>query len=255
MKLTLGITGLFGILLFGLFFSLTFLSPKTLEDSATGFIKKQIAHELNQTFDAFEESAITSKAKVFSEKLGIETKSITQKLKDGLPEKIARVLAAMCGYDCEKKKAIASSITSDYLERLLSIQVAQKNLSEIIKGKYLEIVENLKVDLRIFLGSNFTMFLILLLISFAKPRAIEHLFLPAILLLIATIISVSIYLFGQDWFYTIVYNDYMGIGYLAYIAAIFGLLIDIGLNKARITSEIINTITNAIGSAFSVVPC
>ena len=56
-------------------------------------------------------------------------------------------------------------------------------------------------------------------------------------------------------FYTILYNDYMGFGYLAYIAVIFGFLLDITFNGAKVTTQIINGIANAIGSAFSVVPC
>lgn len=75
------------------------------------------------------------------------------------------------------------------------------------------------------------------------------------LLTLATILSSSIYLFGQDWFYTILYNDYMGFGYLVYIAVIFGVLMDIALNKARVTTEVINGIANAIGLTFSVQPC
>lgn len=69
------------------------------------------------------------------------------------------------------------------------------------------------------------------------------------------LLSSGIYVFGQDWFYTILYNDYMGAGYLAYVAAIFGFLMDIALNKARVTTEVINGIFNVIGSAFSVLPC
>ena len=161
----------------------------------------------------------------------------------------------MCGYDCEKKKSLAQSIASGYMERIKNIQFAERTLSNIVKGKYLEIVSNLKLDLRIFLGSNLVMFLILLALAFAKPGAVAHLFLPGLLLATATVLSSSIYIFGQDWFYTLLYNDYMGFGYLAYIGAIFGVLLDIGLNKARVTTEIINGIANAVGSAFSVVPC
>jgi hypothetical protein len=99
------------------------------------------------------------------------------------------------------------------------------------------------------------MFLFLLVVSFAKPKAIAHLFLPGVLLLSATVLASAIYIFGQDWFYTILYNDYMGFSYLAYIAVIFGILLDIALNKARVTTEVINGIANAVGSAFSVLPC
>lgn len=47
----------------------------------------------------------------------------------------------------------------------------------------------------------------------------------------------------------------MGFGYLAYIAVIFGVLVDIAFNKSRVTTEVINGIANAVGSAFSVIPC
>jgi len=46
----------------------------------------------------------------------------------------------------------------------------------------------------------------------------------------------------------------MGFGYLAYIGVIFGFLMDVAFNKARVTTEIINGILNAIGSAVSVAP-
>ncbi len=67
--------------------------------------------------------------------------------------------------------------------------------------------------MRIFFGSNAVMFLILLAISLLKPKAVAHLFLPGVFLLVATISASAIYLFGQDWFYTILYNDYMGFGF------------------------------------------
>lgn len=161
----------------------------------------------------------------------------------------------MCGYDCERKKALSQSIASGYMDRLKSITVAQATLGDLIKGKYIEIVSKLKFDLRIFLGTNFVMFLILLAVSFAKPKAIAHLFLPGILLILATTIATAMYIFGQDWFYTILYNDYMGFGYLAYLSIIFGVLLDIVLNKARLTSNVINGIANVFGSAISVGPC
>ena len=47
----------------------------------------------------------------------------------------------------------------------------------------------------------------------------------------------------------------MGYAYSVYLLLIFAFFMDIVFNRARITTEIINTIANAIGSAFSVVPC
>ena len=135
------------------------------------------------------------------------------------------------------------------------MSLKKDKLTNLIESEYLESVKRLTIDIRIFLGSNTFLFLLLLSVSFFKPQAVRHLFLPSILLLVATAISSFIYIFGQNWFFTIIYNDYMGFGYIAYIAVIFGFLIDISFNKARVTSKIINAILNAIGSALSVAPC
>ncbi|WP_321351293.1 hypothetical protein [Halopseudomonas oceani] len=255
MSITLKLIGIFGVLLFGALFSVTFVSPEKVEESAKGFVKSQIEKDIREKQQAMGESSIAEAALNIAGRLGLEKEKIQADLDNNLPERIANIVAAMCGYDCEKKKALAQSIATGYMERVKSIQIAESTLSDIVKGKYLEIVSNLKFDLRIFLGSNLTMFFILISISFLKPRAVQHLFLPGLLLVVATVAASSIYIFGQDWFYTILYNDYMGFGYLLYIVIIFGFLIDITFNKARVTSEIINGIANAVGSAFSVVPC
>ncbi|VUD47842.1 hypothetical protein TDB9533_01108 [Thalassocella blandensis] len=255
MSKTLKLIGIFGVLLFGFLFSVTFVSPERIEASAKTFVKSQIEKEVRIKQQAIRESSVTEAALNIAARLGLEKEKIQADLDDDLPEKIATIVAAMCGYDCEKKKALTQSIAAGYMERIKSIQIAEKTLSDVVKGKYLEIMSNLKVDLRIFLGSNVAMFFILVVISFSKPRAVQHLFLPGVLLVVATIVASSIYIFGQDWFYTILYNDYVGFGYLLYIAVIFGFLIDITFNKARVACEIINGIASAVGSAFSVLPC
>lgn len=255
MSTTLKLIGLFGILLFGLLFSVTFMSPEKIEASAKGFVKSQIEKEVRGKQKAINESSVTEVALNIAGRLGLEKEKIQDNLDNNLPEKIASIIASMCGYDCEKKKSLAQSIASGYMERIKNITVAESTLSDIVKGKYLEILSNLKLDLRIFLGSNFAMFFILLVVSLLKPKAVAHLFAPGLLLVVATILSSGIYVFGQDWFYTILYNDYMGFGYLLYLALIFGFLVDITFNKARVTTEIINGIANAVGSASSVVPC
>ncbi len=174
MKITLRTIGLCGILLFGAFFSLTFATPQLIEESARGFVAFQIEKEVREKHQNVNESSLANKALSIAGKLGLESEQIQEDLLDDLPNKIASVIASMCGYDCEKKKAIAQSITSDYLQRLKNIELAQNTLGKIVKGKYLEIAANLKLDLRIFLGANAIMFVVLLTVSFARPAAIAH---------------------------------------------------------------------------------
>jgi hypothetical protein len=255
MKISLRIIGILGLALFGLLFGSTYGIPEVVEKSAKGFVKKQIEDEIREKYQNIKASTLSEKALTIANGLGYEENKIRENIQNKLPEKIAEIIASLCGYDCERKKKLTKSITAGYVERIANIQVAQHQLGQIIKDKYMEIVGNLRMDLRIFLASNATMFLILLLISSLKPKAVSHLFLPGCLLLISTIASSAIYIFGQDWFYTIIYYHYMGVGYLTYIFFIFGFLMDIVFNKARITTEIINGILNAVGSAISVFPC
>lgn len=255
MRMMLRSIGVAGVMLFGLLFSVTFLSPQMLEESAKGFVQSQIEKEVRTYYTKGLESDISNQAKALAGRLGLEQKRILTDLENDLPGRIAATIAAMCGYDCEKRKALAQSITVGYLERISEIELGRANLGDIVRGKYLHIVGKLKTDLRIFLGSNALMFLALLSVSVLRSQVVAHLFLPALLLLLATLISSSIYVFGQDWFYTILYDNYLGFTYLAYLGMIFALLLDIALNRARVTTSIINRLADTVGSSVSLVPC
>ncbi|MFV1985544.1 MAG: hypothetical protein ACC657_18490, partial [Thiohalomonadales bacterium] len=139
--------------------------------------------------------------------------------------------------------------------RVISLQSANEMLLAFMKTKYMEVANKLKTDFRIFTASNAFVFILLLLISFLRPKAIKHLVLPAILLTLSTVICSYFYIFEQNWFFTIIYNSYVGWAYLVYIGIVFAFLCDIALNKARVTTEIINSILSSIGSATSVVSC
>lgn len=255
MSIALKLIGLLGVLLFGTLFLVTFVSPEEIEESAKGFVKSQIEKEMRATQQALQEASVTDAAMDIAARLGLEKEKIQANLDNDLPEIIASIIASMCGYDCEKKKVVAESVTSGYVERIKAIRVAESTLHDVVKEKYRKIVNNLILDLRIFLGSNLAISFFLLAISFLKPVTVRHLFLPGLLLVVATTVSSSIYIFGQDWFYTILYNDYTGFGYLLYLVMIFGLLVDISFNRAKVTTRIINGIANAVGAAFSVAPC
>ena len=255
MKISLRIIGLLGFLIFAGLFGLTFGVPDLVEESAKGFVKTQIEKEIRDKYQDSKAKSVLEKVTVIHKGLDKEQLGIQRAIDYKLPEKIAQVIASLCGYDCERQKGITKSIKDRYIERIEKIELAQHKLTDIIKGKYVEIIENLKADLRVFLGANASMFVLILLLSFLRSSAIAHLFVPSVLLVVATIAASSIYLFGQDWFYTILYNNYVGFGYLVYLGLIFGFLIDVAFNKGRVTKAVVNYILNAIGSAVSIGPC
>lgn len=259
MKITLRVFGLLGVFLFGTAFWFTYGVPGFVEDAAKDFIKNRIEEETKEKIDSITLAAKDSKLGQIAQKLlkkqEDDIANLKAQLEAQIHEKIASVIAEMRDLDCECRKKYAQLIKRNIELHIASLQSVNEKLLDFMKTKYMEIVQKLSLDLRIFTGSNLVIFLLLLLVSFLKPKAIAHLFLPGVLLFVSTLICSYFYLFEQNWFFTIIYNDYLGFGYLAYVVLLFGIFCDIVFNRARITTEIINAILNAIGSALSVAPC
>lgn len=157
--------------------------------------------------------------------------------------------------NCECRKKYANYIKAGMQLRILSMKGENERLLDFVKGKYMHVVKKLTTDIRIVTGSNVFLFLLLALLSFLKPNAITHLFLPGVLLFISTLVCTYFYVFEQNWFFTIIYNDYVGWGYIVYVALLFMFLCAIAFNKGRVTTVIMNGLSKIVGSVTVVEPC
>ena len=247
--------GLAGFAIFGILFAATYLSADSVERLGQTFIKFQVEKEVRKTYDGMADSSYGSALGQLKDRYEEETRQIQDALNNRLSQRIADVIAIMCRLDCEKREGLRQSIESGYRSRLIGASGAMNAITELIKGKYLNIVSNLTRDIRIFLGGNALLFLVVAALAFLKPRAGIQLYLPAGFLLISTVVCSGIYLFWQNWFFTIIYNDYVGFGYVVYVGVQFAFLCDIAFNKARVSTAIVNTAVEAIGSAIRAVPC
>jgi hypothetical protein len=261
-KVSLRIIGLMGVILFIPLFIFTFADPHLVEKSGKAFVEWKLQTETNKKIDSIKlpksgklEKLLGAKARKLRDETERKLENIKLQLKSDAPAIIAEQIAKLRNLDCECRKKWEERIRISMESRLLSLEVAKSKLIDFTHVKYMEIVRNLTEDVRIFLGANSVVFIFMLLLSFLKPRAVKHLFLPGGLLLVSTAICSYFYIFNQNWFYTIIYNDYTGFAYIGYLAFVFAILCDIVFNKATITTEIINAILQAIGQAGSLVPC
>ncbi len=259
MTLTVRIIGLLGALIFGTGFALTFLSPIHYEKAARGFIESKIEQNLRDKLEfvpvATGEGRIAQLARKFAESHQDEIAALKQRLKSGLNEQIVKVVARMQNINCECRKRMTMMLNVGTKLQISSLERAEPQLRRIIEGRYGEIVADLLRDLRIFTGANLVAFLLLTWLSFAKPAYFRQLLVPGILLGIATVIASGFYLFGQNWFFTLLYNDYVGAAYAVWLLLIYGFLCDIALFKARITSGIVDMVTSLVANALSSPPC
>lgn len=255
MKFSLRFVGFAGFLLFAFVFVATFLSPIHFEQAGKEFIRTQVETKVSDKLENLLHPSLEKAAGFLAKQYQGEIASLQQALKEGLSEKVAAVVAQMGDLSCECRKKLAGNIRQGFDWHIASLSQAQFNLVTLIQGKYAEVVEKLLLDLRVFSGTNAVVFVLLVIVSFLKERAVAQLFLPGSLLFAATLFSTYFYLFEQNWFFTIIFNSYIGYGYIVYVSVVFLFLCDVVLNRSRVTTQIINQALSAIGSGESLTPC
>ncbi|VAV96835.1 hypothetical protein MNBD_ALPHA01-797 [hydrothermal vent metagenome] len=266
-KSILRIFGIIGVIVFVPLFLLTFSDPHSIERVGKSFIEWKLNSVAEKKIDAIHIptstrlDAFLNKKIDLNKKVGLNKKAsakleeLKQQLKDELPKILAAQIAKMSDITCACRLKWEERLASTLKIQISTIETAKIKIATYSQAKYMEISEKLTRDVRIFLGINSLVFLIFLFVSFLKPRAIIHLFVPGILLFLSTIFCSYFYIFEQNWFLTILYDDYTGFAYLSYLTFTFLILSDIVFNKARVTTEIINGIFSAMGRVADISPC
>lgn len=247
--------GFAGALLFGLAFMLSLLAPTQLESA----LRQMIASELHDRADAqIERVQDTRLGRLAERMLGQQAERIAQlkaDLASGLPQRIDAVLNEMLRPDCECRQGLRIGNTEGRLLEIASLERAEEQLRRFLQLQYRTLADKLHREFRIFTGANALVLLAVGLTAALRRRAGPHLLPSALLILGATTIVAAFYLFGQDWLRTILFSDYLGFGYVAWIGVISLPLFDVAFNRGRITTEVFNAVLNAVGSATSICPC
>ena len=258
-KLSLRSIGVIGAAIFLTFLAFTYSVPGWVENFAADYIDSEAQERIDASIDSIRppesESALGRLAQSMYEKNEAEIEQMKSNLKNKVHEQWAAALASVRDLDCECRENWEDWFESGFSTNIALLQAANEGISSFIHSTYMDVATELKRDIRIFTASNATVFILLLLVSFLKPQAITHLFLPGVLLAASTLICSYFYIFEQNWLLTIIQNSYLGFAYLAWLGVVFLFLCDIVFNRGRITTDILNGFLNAIGSAFSVVPC
>jgi hypothetical protein len=255
---TLRIAGFTGLALFAFFFTLTFHRPQWVETFAADFIEDQLVEEIGQRIDAENPGGgvlgrLASGLEDYNEEA---IRGLRSQLEARVHQYLAQALAEVRDPSCACRQVIASWLESGAATRIAQLLDENARIKSFIHTSYMKVVEDLEREIRIFTATNAAAFLLLLLVSFAKPAAARHLLFPGALLLVATLFCAWLYVFSQNWLLTIIHGDYVGWAYAGYLGVVFLFLCDIAFNRGRVTTEIGNGISEALGGAFSALtPC
>ncbi len=250
---------LLGMVVSGLGLSVTYLGAERLERPAKAFIQWQIERELREAFSieapAAEEGGVLAAAR---RSLAARIDAAEVALGSGIADVIAERITTICVCrlrqhdrdEIAERFEAAKANTRIFVEAAMrgSIErdrIGLSTLKDLIAGHYVDTVDGLIQDLRIFFGANLVLFAVIGVAGLLSASA-PPLLLPAGLLSVSTLGSASLYLFAQNWFYTILFGSYVGWAYLVWVGLIMALLVDITMNRARVTFAILDAIQGVV---------
>jgi hypothetical protein len=244
-----------GAALFGGALLLSFVEPLLIERAAREIVRIEVERRVGEKIDDLSDKRIAGLAQRALQKTDVDIQRTQESIRADLPAKVARVVADMLKVDCECRKRMVEDARRGEFERLTSLGQVREKLVGLIESTYASVAANLMREFRIFTGANAVAFALLGIVTFFRRAAALQLALPAIVLVGAVCVTGSFYLFNQNWLHTIVFGEYVGFAYVAYLGAVSSLLADVVFNRARVTTQILNAAFEAVGSAGTVVPC
>jgi len=243
------VIALLGAAIFTAMFASSFADRADLEKAAIFAIQKKVQAEVRTKYPAVENDSFQESAEFLRDKFEDRGAAWKAALDAKMDVAVAQAVSRYCGCDTVTQEKQAS-ITGFFKTKNQKAIAISERLEGFIKGKYEATVSGLIRDIRIFSAVNVGAFVLIFCLAWLRPGARFHLILPAGLVLISTVLTICLYVVGQNWFYTLMLGNFWGFAYLAYMAIIFALTLDITLNHGRVTTTILNSLSN-----ITIVPC
>ncbi|MBI5259194.1 MAG: hypothetical protein HY855_22010 [Burkholderiales bacterium] len=233
----------------------SFVNPMAVELAGRELIRAEVQRRVGERIEALGRSPLGTVAGRLVQANEAQIAALRRQLAAALPERVGQVVAEMRNADCACRKAVARWVREGLEGHVGQLARINERLTELIRGQYLHTAAALLREFRIFSLANGLAFLMLGAVAVLRPRARAQLMLPAALLALAAVGVAWAYLFGQNWLHTLVFGDYLGWGYLAWLGGAFAGLLDIVFNRARVSTWLLNRLADALGTSVQALPC
>lgn len=243
--------GLLGVLLFGGALAMSWIDPLAVERLARAAIRIEVERKVGEKVAVLSDARVAGFALRALGQTDADIARAKQALGDQVPARVAQVVAQMLDRDCACRKRLAALVRQASGDRQSSLTRARERLTEMIEASYASVAGSLLREFRIVAGCNGLAFAALGLTALSRRRSASQLLAPAMVLLVAVGVTGGMYLLRQDWLHTLVFGDYVGWAYGAYLAAVTALLADVALNQGRMA----NVLLQAAGSVPAAIPC
>lgn len=248
-----------GALVFGAASVWSFVDPVGVERVARDAIAAELQGRVDATIDGIAVPAgldggtLAAIAGRVAERGRVRIEATRARWRAMAPDAVEVTVALMLTPDCgcrdtpaERADAVEATLDGMFAASVAGGESIVERLEALARAGYRDVAAQLLREFRIFSATNAVVLLLLGIGVTVRRGAGVHL-LPAALVVVAASAAVSYgYLFGQDWLRTIVFGDYMGLAFVAYVAVVAALLADLLFNKARITARLLEALSSAI---------
>ncbi len=234
-----------GLLLFGAGFAASFADRTLLEDNAKIFVKSKVTEEARERFPLLEDDTFVAQTEALKARFAGQAEKYQSALDGRIDEIIAKALSPDETPEAKESRGRIRDFVKSAVKNSINVNTGyQDRLTNFAKDRYEATLSGLVRDVRIFTGATALAFLMVLIATAFKYRGRRHIILPAGLLFLSAGLSVYFYIFTQNWFYVLLSNNFMGFAYAIWMGVIYAFLLDIGLNKARVTEFLGNCISS-----------
>jgi hypothetical protein len=239
-----------GIALYTSSAAVVFLRPDLIELRAQRWLVARVAQGAAAALGRTDDAARFVLPQRLSGPLSERVDSLTAITEARVTAELAARLASVCHYCPSGKGTEGDGVADGQSNRTASAGTFQTVTAHAL-ARYSATVRGLIRDLRIFTTTNAAVFLLVFAASFLV--AADNRRVPTValwLLLAAPLVGTAGYVFAQNWFYTVMTGRFVGFGYALWVIAIFLVLADWGMNRARVSQAI----ADIVGGAFKAAP-
>ncbi len=222
-----------GVLVFAALLGYVLLSPAQFEQRAQSFVIAEIEARLGERTMPEGSNPPEIEARI-------------QETLKHLSDFVNASVAAMCRAECDDQLALIEVARRIYNDYLVDFRMGADMFRTIVEDRYHAILGELRADVGVFLTCNLLVMVLAFVLALFRTDDSAHLLPVSILLTVSTAAASYWYVMGQNWFLTLVHADFYGWTYIAVLAFIFLVLLDIGLNRARVTGEALDAMTRMV---------
>jgi hypothetical protein len=228
----------------------TYAKTPQVERQLRSFAIAQVDHAAQEAWqgakDRMGANGRAERLAALKERFGREADETEEERKRIVPALLARAMSERCGEDCGFWALTARTVNSAMVQRIASLRVGQRTLSEFVVERYERTMSGLMVDLRRFGIVNAVA--LSLMIGLILFRGLLNWRFTAFSVILTSYVAYAAYgyLFEQNWAMAMLTQDWAAIGYQTMMIFVSCLLFDWLFLNGRITDAVISALASAL---------